>query len=575
MPSVHHSAPVVFQKELRERFYQRTRICLWLAVVFFSLFALLDFIFSREHFSTFLLYRLAYVVTILLFINLLRLPALAGTAPFLMFAALQLGTFTISLMTVQLGGFSSGYYVGILLMVAGAFSVLPLPALQVFVTGLSMYLVYIITVMLGMEQLGKPQLVHAANNSFFFLSIVGVTVVQSYDESQNFLRSLRAKQSLQSIRTKLAAYTGDLEGIVQQRLEELEESDLKYRDLYDNMMDLVMLIDTGGIIQQSNPQSIPLLGKDPAELRQENISDFITSARPGEAWLAEITRRLAQSQSVQGMQLHLTNSQKETVEVELSASRVDIDHNSYFQLIIRDISATKEIERKILASERLIGTSRQAAIFGLARLAECRDEDTGAHLSRIRSYTHILAEELSLLPEFAPLITKRFIEEIGHSAVLHDIGKVGIPDSILQKPGKLTKEEFELMKRHTIFGSEVLAGVEDDSQELSFLMIGQEIARSHHERWDARGYPDGLPGDDIPLAARIIALADVYDALTSTRVYKPPFSHEQSKEIIIEESGRQFDPRVVTAFLRRENDFRETRMQLLLQQSPEPAGSDV
>lgn len=575
MSSVQHSAPVIFQEELRELFYQRTRICLWLAVVFFSLFALLDFVYSREYFRTFLLYRLVYVVTMLLFINLLRLPALARTAPHLMFAAMLLGTLTISLMTVHLGGFSSGYYVGILLMVAGAFSVLPLPALHVIITGLSMYFVYIMTVMLGTEEMGGPHLAHAANNSFFFLSIVGVTAVQSYDDSQNLLKSLRAKQSIQSIRSKLAAYTGDLEGIVQRRLEEMEETDLKYRDLYDNMMDLVVLIDAGGVIQQCNRHSIALLGIDPEKIKQGNITDFIAPARSGAAWLADISRRLAATASVQGMQLNLTSSRGDAVEVELSASRVDIDHSSYFQLIIRDISATKDIERKLLASERLIGTSRQAAIFGLARLAECRDDDTGAHLSRIRSYTHILAEELSTHPEFAPMITKRFIEEIGHSAVLHDIGKVGIPDSILRKPGKLTKEEFELMKRHTIFGSEVLAGAEDDSEELSFLMIGQEIARSHHERWDARGYPDGLPGDDIPLAARIIALADVYDALTSTRVYKPPFSHEQSKEIIIQESGKQFDPRVVAAFLHRENDFRETRIQLLLQQRPELAGQGI
>lgn len=575
MLSVQKTALVIFQKEIRELFYQRTRICLWLAVVFFSLFALLDFVYSREHFSTFLLYRLVYVVTLLLFINLLRLPVFAGFAPYFMFAAMLLGAFTISLMTIRLGGFTSGYYVGILLMVAGALSVLPLPALQVIFTGLSMYFVYIITVVLGTEELDRSQLVHAANNSFFFLSIAAVTAVQSYDDIQNLLKTLRAKQSIQSIRSKLAAYTDGLEDTVQQRLEELEETDLKYRDLYDNMMDLVMLIDAGGVIQQCNRHSIALLGKDPAKLKKQNISDFITPARKGATWLADISRQLADTTSIQGMQLNLTNSRDETLEVELSASRVDIDHASYLQLIIRDISATKNIERQLLASERLIGTSRQAAIFGLARLAECRDDDTGAHLARIRSYTHILAEELSTLPDFKPLITKTFIEEIGHSAVLHDIGKVGIPDSILRKPGKLTKEEFELMKRHTIFGSEVLAGAEDNSEGLSFLVIGQEIARSHHERWDAAGYPDGLPGDDIPLAARIISLADVYDALTSTRVYKPPFSHEQSKDIIIQESGKQFDPRVVNAFLRRENDFRETRMQLLLQQQPELSGREA
>ena len=140
------------------------------------------------------------------------------------------------------------------------------------------------------------------------------------------------------------------------------------------------------------------------------------------------------------------------------------------------------------------------------------------------------------------------------------------------KPGKLTPDEFEEMKKHTILGADVLANADRRGANLNFLKLAREIARSHHERWDASGYPDGLHGQEIPFAARIIALADVYDALTSSRVYKPPFSHEEARAIILAESGRQFDPDMVQAFLQREKDFKETRMRHLLQQPLNPVG---
>jgi PAS domain S-box-containing protein len=566
MSSLQKSAQDFFWEEIHLLFYQRTLICLWLAVIFFSLFALLDFVYCPDQFGIFLFYRLFYVVIILTFINLLKLPSFMRFAPRFIYAAMNLGALTISLMTVRLGGFHSGYYVGILLMIAGALSVLPLRASQAVFTGLSMYFVYIMTVILGSGGFDRVQLVYAINNSFFFLALVVVAAIQSFDDLRTLLKAFRVKKNIHAIRVKLAEYTDSLEETVQQRLADLQETELKYRDLYDNIMDLVVLIDGQGIIQQFNRHWTTLHNIEPKALQKADIRNFLWHEEGQADWLAQVLRQLAGGGPIQGMQLNLRNTRGESLEVELSASRVEIDAASYFQLILRDISATKKIERNLLDSERLIGTSRQAAIFGLARLAECRDGDTGLHLSRIRAYTHILAEELAKLPEFSSLITRRFVGEIGHSAVLHDIGKVGIPDAILQKPGKLTKEEFELMKKHTIFGSDVLALADEETDNLSFLNLGRQIVRSHHERWDAGGYPDGLSGAEIPLAARIIALADVYDALTSHRVYKPPFSHEESKAIIAEESGKQFDPRVVNAFLSREEDFKKARMNLLVQQ---------
>ena len=565
-----HQAFVV--DETRLLFYQRTIICLWLAVVFFPLFSLLDYVYRRDLFTLFLLYRLLYVIVLFIFISLLKLPAIKKYAPFLMYTAMILGGFVISLMTVHQGGFQSGYYVGILLMIAGALSVLPLTALQALFYGLSMYAVYILTVLLGSGVPDSTQLVNATSNSFFFLTIVGIAAIQSFDDLHTLYRQLRAKLRISDIKAELAAFTDGLEAIIQQRLTQLQETDLKYRDLYNSITDLVVLIDADGIIRQCNSNWTDTMGMAAADLQPHDIRTYLRHEREKTDWLAHVQLQLTGNDLVSGMQLNLTGNFGKSLEMELSASKVEIDRVIYYQLILRDISATKSIEKKLLDAERLIGASRQAAIFGLARLAECRDDETGAHLSRIRSYARILAQELAQSQEYAPVLTEEFIEEIGHCAVLHDIGKVGIPDSILQKPGKLTAEEYEVMKQHTVFGAQVLATAAPDRKNPSFLQLGSEIARSHHERWDSGGYPDGLPGSEIPLAARIISLADVYDALTSSRVYKPPFSHEESRSIIIEESGRQFDPNVVKAFLRRDEEFRETRMRLLLQQ-PKDSGN--
>jgi len=565
------SSPYIFE-ETRLLFYQRTLICLWLGVVFFPLFSILDYAYCPEFFNRFLLYRLLYVIILFAFINLLKHHACRKIAPYLMYLAMMLGALVISKMAAELGGFSSGYYVGILLMIAGALFVLPLSADAVLFYGLSMYGVYLTTMLASPGAPDIDQTRHAISNSFFFFSLIGITATQSYDDLRIIHKQLRAKESIHRIHNKLSTYTDGLEETIQQRLMELQETELKYQDLYDNIMDMVVLVDSEGIIHQFNNNCRPLLGIAEEELRGKNIRQLLRHEREKTDWLTHVTLQLHTSLPLRGLQLNLVNSLGEPLEVELSASRVEIDNIPFFQLILRDISIAKSIERKLLDAQRLIGTSRQAAIFGLARLAECRDDDTGQHLSRIRSYTRILTEELANSPEYGPLIDERFIDEIGYSAVLHDIGKVGIPDAILMKPGKLTENEFELMKQHTIFGANVLGAAVHGTEHSSFLQLGREIARSHHERWDSRGYPDGLPGNEIPLAARIIALADVYDALTSNRVYKPPFSHEESRAIIVRESGRQFDPHVVNSFLRREEDFKETRMRLLLQQ-PEPAGN--
>lgn len=216
----------------------------------------------------------------------------------------------------------------------------------------------------------------------------------------------------------------------------------------------------------------------------------------------------------------------------------------------------QELHMRLQTGQRILSLeSRDLMIFAMAKLTESRDNDTGAHLERMREYSRVLADELSRTPEFANTIDGDFVELLYLTSPLHDIGKVAIPDSVLLKPGKLTPEEFDVMKRHTVYGGETLETVVQARPEAQFLAMAQQIALTHHERWDGSGYPNGLRGEEIPLSGRIVAVADVYDALTSKRVYKPAFSHEMAKSIILEGSGSHFDPRIVQAFLRREPQF--------------------
>jgi putative two-component system response regulator len=211
-----------------------------------------------------------------------------------------------------------------------------------------------------------------------------------------------------------------------------------------------------------------------------------------------------------------------------------------------------EVSRRM--EENLI--IQEVSIRALAHLAETRDPETGEHILRTQSYVQVLAKHLQTHSRFSSVLTEHFIQLLAKSAPLHDIGKVGIPDSILLKPGKLTKDEWVLMKTHSELGALAIEHAEQDVKKpVEFLVLAKEIAHWHHERWDGGGYPDGLAGDNIPISARFMALADVFDALISHRVYKLPMSFEKARDIIIAGRNSQFDPDICDAFLLCYKDF--------------------
>ncbi|MCB1958619.1 MAG: HD domain-containing protein, partial [Rhodocyclaceae bacterium] len=192
--------------------------------------------------------------------------------------------------------------------------------------------------------------------------------------------------------------------------------------------------------------------------------------------------------------------------------------------IFTDVTSIRSVEQALISSLQRTTKAQQAIIFGLARLAEYRDQDTGYHLERIRSYCRELGLAMMIHPAYSDTVDEKFIDLLYRTAPLHDIGKVGIPDNILMKKGRLTPGEFDIMKSHTLIGYHTLSSIKEQYGEMEFLNMGIEITHAHHERFDGRGYPRGLKKDEIPLSAQIVAVADVYDALTSRRIYKKAFS---------------------------------------------------
>lgn len=216
------------------------------------------------------------------------------------------------------------------------------------------------------------------------------------------------------------------------------------------------------------------------------------------------------------------------------------------------------LEERVIERTMQLSELQDVAMVAMGALAESRDPETGNHIRRTQRYVKVLAVELAKHEQYQDFLTPDVMTSLYKSAPLHDIGKVGIEDCILLKPGKLTDEEFEKMKRHTTYGRDALAAAEQSIESAdNFLIFAKEIAYSHQEKWDGSGYPEGLSGQDIPLSARIMAVADVYDALISKRVYKPAFSHEKAVSIIKEGRGSHFEPLLVDCFLAVADDFNQ------------------
>lgn len=285
----------------------------------------------------------------------------------------------------------------------------------------------------------------------------------------------------------------------------------------------------------------------------------------------EVCKRLKGDSKTEGIPIifltSMTEEQNESKGLELGA--VDYIAKPFIPQLVKcrvrnqlELKMHRDhLEELVKARTRELELTQEVTIESLGTLAEYRDPETGGHIKRTQNYVKLLADYLKNHPKFQDSLAPNVIDLLYKSAPLHDIGKVGVPDNILLKPGKLTAEEFEEMKKHAAYGRDVIASQEKKLGEGSFLSQAKEIAGSHHEKWDGTGYPHGLSGNDIPVLGRLMAIADVYDALISKRVYKPPFPHKKAVAIISEGKGQHFDPDMVDAFLALEEQFKQTALE--------------
>lgn len=251
-----------------------------------------------------------------------------------------------------------------------------------------------------------------------------------------------------------------------------------------------------------------------------------------------------------------------TKPFEVQEIKARVKTHLSLKLAQNELAMQNEIlNMKVEERTREIIRTQEATLETIANLAEYRDPETGGHINRTKGYIKVLAERLKEHPKYKDIIDDTIISSYYKASPLHDIGKIGIRDEVLLKPGKLTPIEFEEMKQHSVIGYNTLKMAANQLGDNSFLTYAMEVALHHHEKWDGTGYPDGLKGEEIPLSCRLMAIADVYDALISKRIYKPAFSHKKSISIILEESGTHFDPELIEILKEIHEEFRKIAIQ--------------
>jgi PAS domain S-box-containing protein len=385
-----------------------------------------------------------------------------------------------------------------------------------------------------------------------------------YTRDATVKRILDSSWVIRDTRGVVTGYTSQFKDI--SYLKNLEArlviSERNYAILFDTILSSIILLDPLGRIVNWNFTAQELYGYRWEEVAGASYDALFRGGqkRPTISRIFE----LVEENGGRYIESEVPRRRKDGTSLYTYASYSSIKSSSgevvAYSVVEKDLTERVNLEHKLKESFDQIKQTQSAAILGFARLTEYRDKDTGKHLKRIRAYTNVLAKNLKKLPKYERYITNEYIDDLCLSSVLHDVGKVAIEDSILLKTGKLEPGEYDRIKDHARMGGDALRDVDEELERRSFLTLGKEIAYYHHERWDGKGYPEGRKGEDIPLSARIVAIADVYDALTSDRPYRRAVSHEEAMRIISEGRGTQFDPEIVDVLLRNHETFKGIKM---------------
>ena len=557
MKAQHQAA---FQQEIQELLHSRAFAILWVGAILIPLFSILDFFTVPQHFSQFLLWRLAaaLVFLILLFLNKRdrqhKHPfAIVTTSYFV-------AGITIIAMTIRMGGYESYYFVGLILVLVTYAAIFPLTSKQTACLGSLLLLMYGAPI-LFLSPPSPSSFKIFYSNFFFLISFLIFVVIQSKAETQMRKEEFTLRMAEKDATSQLAFYADKLEEDVEIRTRELEETESRYRELYENIIDDVLLVDSAGTILMANPQFFKRMDRS-APVGNVSLYDFIHPADTA-AVQTLLFDKLRQGKNVTDFQFRLKkeDDSAQVIDMECTATIIKKEETLVgFQMLLRDITTRKRLEQELLSTLQTVQQTRNVTILGLAKLAEYRHTHDENHLERMREYCQILVKALAQKPEYQQLITSQYIDDLYHSSILHDIGQVGIPDNILRKGDALTEQEKDHIKQHPIFGGDTLKAVDIHATGQSYLAMGKNIAYFHHERWDGSGYPYGLKQEEIPLAARIVALADTYDELTTTRPVKPAYSHEDAVKVLTTEQRHLFAPDLIDAFIAHNSEFKQIRI---------------
>ncbi len=547
----------VYKEELRELNHRRAFYITLIGGILTILFSFLDYIIVPEHFYQFLDYRIAVAAfSIVLFIinyldKKLLVPALIGLAEYLLIS------FFLLLIIYRMGGGASPYYVGLIVTMTIYSTLATLTAVQTILSGLFIVFCYALTIRIS-DSTGVYLSQDVYGNLFFMICFVFIIATQSWAETKARENEFQLRQEELAANKELSRNVSILEEEVKKRTLQQAETEERYRLLFDQIADdVVVLTSETDIIQFNQSFANNYLGGSTEKM----TSFYHVVAFDDQKTLKNLlTNTLASGKSLRSCSLTLIRADGSTHETEINISLIKRNpENLGALLVIRDIGTRRELEKRLFTSLKQKKQTENAAIMSLAKLSEYRDVTPKNHLERIREYCRILALQLCRQKDFMRTISSEFIQDIYHASILHDIGKVSIPDDFWNKHLSLTEEEEAKIRSHTLVGGNVIEQMEVQSQEHSYLSMARDIAYFHHERWDGNGYPHGLKEDEIPLAARIVAVADAYEDLTATSNHQDQGSHEKATEAIMKDIKTKFDPRVAEALFLRQEEFRLIR----------------
>lgn len=546
-----------YSEELQDLHHRRVYHIALFGGLLMVIFGLLDYVVVPEFFQEFAGYRVSVAICSIVLLACNYFDKAKRFASFIGFTEYLIIALVLLFMIDRMGGVVSPYYVGLIVAISIYSTLAPLTAPQTIFCGLFIIFFYALTVQYENSEL-LPFSRELLHNLFFMICFVLILAIQSWTETSARKNEYRLRQKEQSANTGLTRQSMILEREVKRRTREQKATEERYRFLFSQITDGVVVITPGGkILQANNCFTKTYLGSE-----QLKNNSFFNLVSPGNMtnFLDLLSNVLNLEKPIQAAKISLTKGDGTICEVETNLSLVSRSQGDPgIQLVIRDLSARKQLEDRLITSLKLKKETESAAIMALAKLSEYREFTPEKHLERIREYCQTLATQLSSHKDFATEITSNFVLDIYHASILHDIGKVAIPDALLKKKPPLTEHELETIRRHTLLGGDVIRDMENESQKNSFLPMAKDITYFHHERWDGQGYPHGLKQSEIPLAARIMAIADFYEEMTTATTDQPSLSHEEAVQAIVQSSNLQFDPRIVEALFLCQEEFRQIK----------------